>query len=136
VRAVRRLRGDEPRLPGGGRGRRRRLDGRGRHAPVRAEADRGRPRLAAHQRRDPPGARARFLKETDMRRRLAVLVVVVVVAAAAGEPSWAQKGPIKVGLLVPQTGPLAANGKDMVNAFEMVVVAPKYRLASRETRFV
>src|SRR5204862_4150309 len=117
-------------------GRRGRLDGRGRHAPVRAEADRGRPRLAAHQRRDPPGARARFLKETDMRRRLAVLVVVVVVAAAAGAPSWAQKGPIKVGLLVPQTGPLAANGKDMINGFELFFEEQKYRLAGREVKFI
>src|SRR5205814_992274 len=137
VRAVRRLRGDEPRLPGGGRGRRCRLDGRGRHARVRAEADRSRPRLAAHQRRDPPGARARFLRETDMRRLPVVLVVAVVAAgAAAGAPSWAQKGPIKVGLLVPQTGPLAANGKDMINGFELFFEEHKYRLAGREIKFI
>ena len=68
-----------------------------------------------------------------MRRLLVVLVVAVVVAgAAAGAPSWAQKGPIKVGLLVPQTGPLAANGKDMINGFELFFEEHKYRLAGRE----
>src|SRR3989442_10522793 len=55
-----------------------------------------------------------------MRRLLVILAVVVIVAGvAAGAPSWAQKGPIKVGMLVPQTGPLAANGKDMINGFEL-----------------
>ena len=68
-----------------------------------------------------------------MRRLLVVLVVAVVVA---GAPSWAQKGPIKVGLLVPQTGPLAANGKDMINGFELFFEEHKYRLAGREIKFI
>ena len=72
-----------------------------------------------------------------MHRLLVVLVVAVVVAgAAAGAPSWAQKGPIKVGLLVPQTGPLAANGKDMINGFELFFEEHKYRLAGREIKFI
>jgi len=67
-----------------------------------------------------------------MRRLLVVLVVAVVVAGAvAGAPSWAQKGPIKVGLLVPQTGPLAANGKDMINGFELPPGSPKLAGSSR-----
>jgi len=55
---------------------------------------------------------------------------------AAGAPSWAQKGPIKVGMLVPQTGPLAANGKDMINGFELFFEEHKYRLAGREIKFI
>src|SRR5437867_250642 len=137
VRAVRRRGGHEPRLPRGGGDRRRRLHGRGRHAPLRAETDRGRPRVAAHPRRDPPGSRSRTLKEADMRRLLVILAVAVIVAGvAAGAPSWAQKGPIKVGMLVPQTGPLAANGKDMINGFELFFEEHKYRLAGREIKFI
>ncbi|OGK88046.1 MAG: hypothetical protein A2X52_15040 [Candidatus Rokubacteria bacterium GWC2_70_16] len=50
--------------------------------------------------------------------------------------SWAQKGPIKVGLLVPQTGPLAANGKDMINGIELFLEEQKYRLAGREIKLI
>src|SRR2546422_3411948 len=108
-----------------------------RSAPLRAETDRGRPRVAAHPRRDPPGSRSRTLKEADMRRLLVILAVAVIVAGvAAGAPSWAQKGPIKVGMLVPQTGPLAANGKDMINGFELFFEEHKYRLAGREIKFI
>src|SRR5204863_308486 len=48
----------------------------------------------------------------------------------------AQKGPIKIGMLVPQTGPLAANGKDMINGFELFFEEQKYRLAGREVKFI
>src|SRR5207253_1555894 len=61
---------------------------------------------------------------------------LVVAVVAAGAPSWAQKGPIKIGLLVPQTGPLAANGKDMINGFELFFEEHKYRLAGREVKFI
>src|SRR5204863_7281203 len=72
-----------------------------------------------------------------MRRLLVLLMVSVVTAGVvAGAPSWAQKGPIKVGLLVPQTGPLAANGKDMINGFELFFEEHKYRLAGREVKFI
>src|SRR5213592_496704 len=69
------------------------------------------------------------------------LLALVVVAALAGgvvvaTPSSAQKGPIKIGMLVPQTGPLAANGKDMINGFELFFEEQKYRLAGREVKFI
>jgi hypothetical protein len=57
-----------------------------------------------------------------MRKCLALAVTVLIeLAAVLGSPGtgFAQKGPIKAGLLVPQTGPLAANGKDMVNALQL-----------------
>ena len=72
-----------------------------------------------------------------MRRMLgivALLVAFVLLLAPAG--SWAQKGPIKVGLLVPQTGPLAANGKDMINGIELFLEEQKYRLAGREIKLI
>src|SRR2546428_9303623 len=72
-----------------------------------------------------------------MRRLLVIVVLAVIVAGvAAGAPSWAQKGPIKIGMLVPQTGPLAANGKDMINGFELFFEEQKYRLAGREIKFI
>jgi branched-chain amino acid transport system substrate-binding protein len=73
-----------------------------------------------------------------MRPRVLALTVLVVVAAAAlaVTPSVAQKGPIKIGMLVPQSGPLAANGKDMINGFELFFEENKYRLAGREIKFI
>jgi len=72
-----------------------------------------------------------------MRPRLLTLAVVVAaVAALAAGPSSAQKGPIKIGMLVPQSGPLAANGKDMINGFELFFEENKYRLAGREVKFI
>jgi branched-chain amino acid transport system substrate-binding protein len=72
-----------------------------------------------------------------MRPRLLALTVLVVAAAAlVAGPSLAQKGPIKIGMLVPQSGPLAANGKDMINGFELFFEENKYRLAGREIKFI
>ena len=72
-----------------------------------------------------------------MRRLFAVVVVAAVaVGIVAGAPSWAQKGAIKVGMLVPQTGPLAANGKDMINGFELFFEEQHYKLAGRDIKFI
>lgn len=72
-----------------------------------------------------------------MRMRLLVPAVLVAVAVAlAAGPSVAQKGPIKIDMLVPQSGPLAANGKDMINGFEMFFEENGYRLAGREIKFI
>src|SRR5207253_1258457 len=68
--------------------------------------------------------------EFVLRRRLGADTVIL------AAPSSAQKGPIKIGMLVPQTGPLAANGKDMVNGFELFFEEQKYRLAGREVKFI
>jgi branched-chain amino acid transport system substrate-binding protein len=73
-----------------------------------------------------------------MRRVLVIAVLSVIVAGlvAGSGPSEAQKGPIKIGMLVPQTGPLSANGKDMINGFELFFEENKYRLAGREIKFI
>jgi branched-chain amino acid transport system substrate-binding protein len=51
-------------------------------------------------------------------------------------PAPAQKGPIKIGMIVSLSGPLAANGKDMVNGYEMFFEENKHRLAGREVKFI
>jgi branched-chain amino acid transport system substrate-binding protein len=67
---------------------------------------------------------------------------MLALAAAVLSLSWAavaraqQKGPVKVGLLIPQTGPLAANGKDMQNGFMLFLEQHKNRLGGREVSLV
>jgi branched-chain amino acid transport system substrate-binding protein len=71
-------------------------------------------------------------------RKLLLLVVVAVATMALilGGPAatWAQKGPIKIALLVPETGPLAANGKDMINGLQLFLEEQNSRLAGREIK--
>jgi branched-chain amino acid transport system substrate-binding protein len=71
-------------------------------------------------------------------RKMLVLMTVAAVAAAmmvgGWTVAWAQKAPIKVGLLVSQTGPLAANGKDMINGLQLFLEEQDYRLAGREVK--
>ncbi|MBI5628399.1 MAG: ABC transporter substrate-binding protein, partial [Candidatus Rokubacteria bacterium] len=74
-----------------------------------------------------------------MRKVLGVTFDALVAAGllvVAGTGAWAQKGPIKVGLLVPQTGPLAANGKDMINGLQLFFEEQGYRLAGREVKLI
>ncbi len=74
-----------------------------------------------------------------MRKTSVIAAVALVVAAlllAGGPGVWAQKGPIKVGLLVPQTGPLAANGKDMINGLTLFLEEQGNRLAGREIKLI
>jgi branched-chain amino acid transport system substrate-binding protein len=74
-----------------------------------------------------------------MRKILVLMVVTLAMAGlilAGATESWAQKGPIKVGFLVPQTGPLAANGKDMINGLQLFFEEQNYRLAGREIKLI
>ncbi len=70
-----------------------------------------------------------------MRKALSIALVLVATLAAPAV-SWAQKGPIKIGFLVPQTGPLAANGKDMINGMQLYLEEQGYRLAGREVKLI
>ena len=69
-------------------------------------------------------------------RKLLVLMVVgvaaVAVAVTGGVAMAGEKGPIKVGFLTPHTGPLSANGKDMVNGLQQFLEEHNYRLAGRQ----
>jgi branched-chain amino acid transport system substrate-binding protein len=71
-----------------------------------------------------------------MRTRLALLFLTLVAVASLAAPTAAQKGPIKIGMIVPQSGPLAANGKDMINGYELFFEQVGYKLAGREIKFI
>jgi len=71
-----------------------------------------------------------------MRRLSAVTLIVIVVGLLVALPGWAQKGPIKVGLILPETGPLAANGKDMANGLQLFFEEQGWKLAGREVKLV
>jgi len=67
---------------------------------------------------------------------LGLLTLVTLAFAVAPLPTAAQKGPIKIGMIVPQSGPLAANGKDMINGYELFFEQVGYKLAGREVKFI
>src|SRR6185369_1226295 len=67
---------------------------------------------------------------------LGLLTLVTLAFAVAPLPTAAQKGPIKIGMIVPQSGPLAANGKDMINCYELFFEQVGYKLAGREVKFI
>jgi branched-chain amino acid transport system substrate-binding protein len=68
---------------------------------------------------------------TPVRALAAALLVAVVLIGGLAQ---AQRGPIKIGLFVPLTGPLAANGKEMENGFTLYLDEQGQRLAGREVR--
>src|SRR5512136_699799 len=73
-------------------------------------------------------------------RRLLVLMVVgfaaVAVAVSGGIVMAGEKGPIKVGFLTPLTGPLSANGKDMLNGMQQFLEEQNSKLAGREIKLL
>jgi branched-chain amino acid transport system substrate-binding protein len=73
-----------------------------------------------------------------MRKTLGIVVLAVLAVAVGftGQATWAQKGPIKLGFLTPLSGPLSANGKDMLNGMELFLEEHKYRLAGREVKLI
>ncbi|PYM78208.1 MAG: ABC transporter substrate-binding protein [Candidatus Rokuibacteriota bacterium] len=66
---------------------------------------------------------------------LAALATAALLLAAAGSV-FSQRGPIKIGLLVPLTGPLSANGKEMVNGLTLYLEEQKQQLAGREAKLI
>lgn len=73
-----------------------------------------------------------------MRTRLILATVVALVVAAAGgsHPTWAQKGPIKIGFLAPMTGGAAQVGKDMTNGISMYLEEKGGMLAGRKVELI
>ncbi len=65
--------------------------------------------------------------------RLAALLFAALLLTG-GSSAWAQRGPIKIGLFVPLTGTLAANGKEMENGFKLYLEEQGYRLGGREVK--
>ena len=70
-------------------------------------------------------------------RAVAVLsAAMVALGVGLGVRGQAAKGPINLGLLVPETGPLAANGKDMVNALQLFLEQQQNKLAGRPVNLI
>ena len=66
---------------------------------------------------------------------LAVLTVLGLALAVAG-PGVAQRGPIKIGFVVSETGFLAANGKDMINGLQLFLDEQGGKLAGRDLKLI
>jgi branched-chain amino acid transport system substrate-binding protein len=71
-----------------------------------------------------------------MRKGFVIAIALALIALLGVTPAWAQKGPIKVGLLLPVTGVQAANGKDMVNGFQLFLDEQGGKLAGREVQVI
>ena len=71
-----------------------------------------------------------------MRKLLGVTLALVATAILSPATGWAQQGPIKVGLILPETGPLAVNGKDMANGMQLFFEEQGWRLAGREGKLI
>lgn len=67
---------------------------------------------------------------------MATMVMLVVAAVGGSQPTWAQKGPIKIGFLAPVTGGAAQVGKDMVNGLSMYLEERKHTLAGRKVELI
>jgi len=67
-------------------------------------------------------------------RKPVVLALLTLLALAVAGRGAAQKGPIKVGFVVSETGFLAANGKDMINGLQLFLDEQGGKLAGREVR--
>ena len=67
-------------------------------------------------------------------RRLAVLVLLAVLAAVAGVQ--AQSEPIKIGFLIPLTGPLATPGQDMRDGFGLFWEQANHQIAGRKVQVI
>jgi branched-chain amino acid transport system substrate-binding protein len=60
----------------------------------------------------------------------------LLLAATVGTAAYAQGGPIKIGLLVPLTGPLATPGIDMVDGFKLFWEQVNHQAAGRKVEYV
>jgi branched-chain amino acid transport system substrate-binding protein len=66
---------------------------------------------------------------------LALLALIALALVVAG-PGAAQKGPIKIGFVTSESGPLAANGRDMINGLRLYLEEQGGKLAGREVKLI
>jgi len=62
------------------------------------------------------------------------LVLALALILATSAVAAVDRGPIRIGMLVPQTGPLAANGKEMENGFRLYLEEQGQRIGGREIK--
>jgi len=65
-----------------------------------------------------------------------VLVVLAIVAAAALVRGQTSADPIKIGFIVPLSGPLAQSGRDILNGFVLFLEEIGYRAGGREIQLI
>ena len=65
-----------------------------------------------------------------------VLAVLAAIAAVTAGPAWAQKGPIKIGVIAPMTGGAAQVGKDMVNGMTQWLAENGNKIAGRPVEVI
>jgi len=71
-----------------------------------------------------------------LRSTVVVLLAAVALLIAAGLETSAQRPPVKVGVLAPLTGPTTANGREMVNGFQLYLEEQGQKLAGREIKVI
>ena len=69
-------------------------------------------------------------------KRLLMLLAVVLSAGAIAAGQGPARGPIKIGFLVPLSGGLAQNGRDILNGFLLYLEEIGYRAAGREIQLI
>jgi branched-chain amino acid transport system substrate-binding protein len=67
---------------------------------------------------------------------VAVVVVFMLGTGVGRDMAWAQKGPIKIGVIAPMTGAAAAVGKDMVNGLMMYLDEAGQQIAGRKVEVI
>src|SRR5215207_2698409 len=78
-----------------------------------------------------------LMNTATLRRNLICAAGAALVAAlGAGSASAQQSGPIKIGLLVPLTGPLATPGIDMVDGFKLFWEQVSHQAGGRKVEYV
>jgi len=71
-----------------------------------------------------------------MKKIQLVLVALALVAAAALVRGQTAQGPIRIGFIVPLSGPLAQNGRDILNGFVMSLEEVGHRAGGREIQVI
>src|SRR5262249_35212457 len=76
-------------------------------------------------------------REGRMRKPLVLVAVVTAsLALGIGSGASAQPAPLKIGLIVPQSGRVAANGKEVIDGLQLFLEEEKRRLAGREVKLL
>lgn len=65
-----------------------------------------------------------------------IVGVLVLLACAVPDTVWAQKGPVKIGVITPMTGAAAAIGKDMVNGLTLYLEQNEQQIAGRKAEVI
>ncbi len=76
------------------------------------------------------------VRRSGGRRAVLAMLLVVLVAAGAGRVGAAPLGPIKIGVIVPLTGRVAPNGRDLLNGLMLALDEAGGKAAGREIRLL